>query len=726
MAWFCPRIGDGVMAVRDVVQAAAGNSDGGVVAPVGVDFDGTNDYLSRSSDLTGNADGKTFTLSFWMYQDRSRELWAYCSGRNNVGSYNFIAFSKTSGAIEVAGYATGGSTSRVFDLDLPALPQNTFLHILISVDLTNSANRYVYVNDENYTSLCTFGTYTNANISFSEGFTHTIGNRWIFNTSDQFAKGRLAGVYLDYTYRDLSVEANRRLFIDADGLYVTPPTSGIISVPMDDASDPGRNDGTGGDFTLNGIVAQSGRGPNQYNAAASTFDGSADYLSRSVSVSDSNKVTGCFIFKPNSPSFVHHIFSTNGEKVRIRWVTGDYLEINARNAAGTVLIDAELQNLNSYSKYRHVSFSFDLSDTGKRHVQIDGVDASPVYNTYASGNMDFTDGNFGVGGRPTGVELYNGELSEFWLFPGVYIDLSSDNPFYDTETDKPKYLGASGELPTGSAPLIYLPMYANDAGNNLGTGGDFTVNSGPYVGARGPSEYWAESAAFNGSNQYLSRTSALTGASDGKAITLAVAVALDSSANGTAFSISDSSGNPRLRLNLVQSFGGDTRIVLDAVEPSGGSLILGFAERVTQWSAGDWHTLLISVDLSDASKRHFYDNLADISPSWTYVNDNMILSSPRATVGAQWNGSSYDNWIDGKIGFLWFGTEYIDFSQEANRLKFFDAFNNPVDLGEDGSTPTGSQPLIYLNKGFHLGTNLGSGGNFTPQNTPTDGGYING
>jgi hypothetical protein len=79
-----------------------------------------------------------------------------------------------------------------------------------------------------------------------------------------------------------------------------------------------------------------------------------------------------------------------------------------------------------------------------------------------------------------------------------------------------------------------------------------------------------------------------------------------------------------------------------------------------------------------------------------------------------------------RIGFLWFNTEYIDFSQEANRLKFFDAFNNPVDLGADGSTPTGSQPLIYMNEGFHLGTNLGSGGNFTPQNTPTDGGYVNG
>ena len=32
-----------------------------------LDFDGAADYLSKSSDLTGNADGKTFTLSMWLY-----------------------------------------------------------------------------------------------------------------------------------------------------------------------------------------------------------------------------------------------------------------------------------------------------------------------------------------------------------------------------------------------------------------------------------------------------------------------------------------------------------------------------------------------------------------------------------------------------------------------------------------------------------------------------------
>ena len=49
---------------------AAGNSLPTGDTPEGVSFDGTNDYLSRSSDLTGNADGKTFTFSAWVYWNR--------------------------------------------------------------------------------------------------------------------------------------------------------------------------------------------------------------------------------------------------------------------------------------------------------------------------------------------------------------------------------------------------------------------------------------------------------------------------------------------------------------------------------------------------------------------------------------------------------------------------------------------------------------------------------
>jgi hypothetical protein len=130
------------------------------------------------------------------------------------------------------------------------------------------------------------------------------------------------------------------------------------------------------------------------------------------------------------------------------------------------------------------------------------------------------------------------------------------------------------------------------------------------------------------------------------------------------------------------------------------------------------------MDLTDAGNRDIYiDGVAQSLTVSTYTDDNISWNTGRNTIAANSAGTQPH---DGKIGFLWFNTEYIDFSVEANRLKFFDAFNYPVDIGEDGSTPTGNQPLIYLNNEFETGVNYGSGGDFTPTNTPTDGGSVKG
>jgi len=75
---------------------------------------------------------------------------------------------------------------------------------------------------------------------------------------------------------------------------------------------------------------------------------------------------------------------------------------------------------------------------------------------------------------------------------------------------------------------------------------------------------------------------------------------------------------------------------------------------------------------------------------------------------------------DTTTGFsmLYISTDFLDITVEANRRKFIDALGKPVDLGTDGSTPTGTQPEIFAPDG-NIGTNLGSGGNATVTGTPT-------
>jgi hypothetical protein len=700
-----------------MLQAAAGAAGDDEIVPIGVDYDGTNDYLSRATDLTGNSDGKTFTFSAWIYETSGNSKIYHID--NGSGATRFqISFDGTGASSKLEMTATNPSGTTVLNIDSPTsnLSNNTWQHILISIDLTNASNRYIYINDVSQS--VTWNTYSNDNIDFTSAYL-AIGAATYSGGVYGQVKGRLAGVYLDYTYRDLSIEANRRLFIDDDGLYVTPPTTGIISVPMDDPADPGRNDGTGGNFTLNGVVARSGRGPNQYNAAASTFDGSVDFLSKSNLLQGINGryCTCSFLLNPNtqttvadySGSFsVQHDFN---KKINIR-----YSPVN------DVLDQVVTSNTFPYNKWIHVCFSFDSEDAQNTfQLFVNGVQQT------VSGNFnDRTSNTFGF--ETFNVAKYaaanNKDISDFWFTLGTAIDFSADNPFYDTETGKPKFLGATGELPTGSAPLIYLPLYASSAGTNLGTGGNFTVNSGPYVGARGPSEFWADSAAFNGSNQYLNRTSALSGISDGTNITLAFSFKVDVVGSGDGYLIELHNGSSRSTgINCFFNDGSDNfsfSCFNTSATGDGNNYVFSGNSASNSVVAGAWNTVLISANASNA---YIYFNGTSLSLT-TSLGSNINLDLANWGIGRRDdNGTLY---LDGNIGFLYFNNSYIDFSQEANRLKFFDAFNNPVDVGADGSVPTGNQPLIYMNEGFHLGTNLGSGGNFTPQNTPTDGGYVNG
>lgn len=709
-----------VMSIARIMQQAAAGVATGAVEPIGIDFDGTNDYLSRSSDLVGNADGKTFTFSAWIYltPDSNNGTSIYSS---DVG---FRLEVDTNQVPYAARLYLNAFDAKLWISDDDLLQYNTWFHLIISVDLANTANRYVYVNDLPIS--VSYPRYVNTNITFTST-NHVIANSYEKNNP---MKGRLAHVYLDYTYRDLSIEANRRLFITADG----KPADGqaalnpILYLPFDDPDDPGRNDGTGGDFTLNGIVARSGRGPNQYNAAASTFDGSADYMSRTSlsGIADGKVFTAAFsvsqdtFTSPETYQYVFGIKQSGSVRFGIRFDTAGNLHIFGANSGGSTRLYILIGRANmkyATNKYIHIAMSVDLTDTAKRWVAINGQTVSFSPADYQNDDLDFTTNEYAVGSRDSSGERLDGELSDFW-FDTTYIDLSTNNPFYDIETDKPKFLGESGELPTGSAPLIYLPLWANDSGNNKGTGGNFTVSSGPYTGARGPSEFWSGSGNSTSGANYLRNTSLSGGGTSVSQLTVVMAYNVTSSSS-TLIQINGNASSSRIFIKPVHNTG----YRISMTDTAGFDVIESTA--TTPLVENVWHTLLMSFDVTNTSKRHVYLNNQDAGFVYEkYFTSRRLEIGSTTTTVLLGNGSGTPAY--GRMGFLWFDTTYIDFSQEANRLKFFDALGYPVDLGADGSLPTGNQPLIYMNKDFHLGTNYGSGGNFTPVGTPTDGGYVKG
>ena len=100
----------------------------------------------------------------------------------------------------------------------------------------------------------------------------------------------------------------------------------------------------------------------------------------------------------------------------------------------------------------------------------------------------------------------------------------------------------------------------------------------------------------------------------------------------------------------------------------------------------------------------------------------------QAYIGAEEFSSTVRQEWDGDIGFVYFTTDFIDFSDESNRLLFADALGYPVPLLksiDDGLIPEG---LIRM--GFEdsadLGFNSGTGGDFTINGTITQGADVNG
>ena len=701
-----------------VLQAAAGNA-GDVIGPAAaIDFDGASDYLRRTSDFTGNADGKTFTFSAWFYATAGNQtIYSSYQSRFNIrteGTYLRIRATNSFEDVLLAAY--------------PNVPLNTWCHILISVNLANTSQRHIYINDVSYTN---FSTYVDGSIDFTET-QHYIGA----SNSDQIykIKGRLSNVFLDHTYRDLSVTNNRRLFITEDGKPADGQAglSPIMYMPLDDPEDIGNNAGTGGDFTVNGVMARSGRGPNQDNTVASYF-ASNDYLSNSIGLSGS-AWTISFIYKNHETAntaitgIVASSTYTNGQLTVLN-NESDKIVFGFYEPTGGKYWQVDLLKANgmdlTVQKTYHITMSCDFSDVTKTKCYVNGVLFSHYTNgAWNSGTLSFSTSlqinNDTSNSRATRANV----IGELYINP-VYTDLATSNPFWDSDLNKPVSLRKVIE-DTGITPAIALPMLASNPGLNLGTDGNFTVTSGPYTGARGPSETITRTAKFNGTSNYLTRGNTLSNSS---AVTMAFVFRPGTTTEQQEiFTINAAGGSDYIRVVYWYNsgIGVGPRISFFGYNSSAVTSMEVTTSNSSQYNPGNWMVVLFSVNGSTGSTR-LYVNGVSASLGTNYNNGQVLAMNQNNTnIGAKRNSGNlaYSSFLQGELGALYVNSgTYIDFSQEANRLKFVDALGYPTDwstLIEDGTIAT-PEVFVPLSNPSNFGENLGTGGDFTVANTPTVG-----
>lgn len=211
------------------------------------------------------------------------------------------------------------------------------------------------------------------------------------------------------------------------------------------------------------------------------FDGTDDYLNNLdiTPLSNGAQATGSLWFKATSGGIrvMAGTGNASGDGLEVSMQSGGQILVSARNSAGSIIFSNETSASFANDSWHHLLFSMDLS-TGDYHVYIDGEDVlnSP---TYSASTIAYTDmGDFGIGAAPGGGSPFNGSLSDVWIDFDTYIDFSSAanrELFYSTGY-LPKYLGASGEIPSGTAPHIFLAGPADSWNNNKGTLKGFDLN----------------------------------------------------------------------------------------------------------------------------------------------------------------------------------------------------------------------------------------------------------
>lgn len=221
-------------------------------------------------------------------------------------------------------------------------------------------------------------------------------------------------------------------------------------------------------------------------------------------------------------------------------------------------------------------------------------------------------------------------------------------------------------------------------------------------GGGGAAAPGALASRFDGSNDLIGLTAANAGITDGSAFTGSLWFRFPTASTfrfffkvntlGTNFDLSvQADGRGLLRLentastDIFQVFFGDTG-----------------ANRMDD---NDWHHIAFSANTTTGARDLFVDGAEVVNNTSGSTAADLDLASgtyafPQATS------------VDVDLSEIWMGEEYIDLAASNP----FISGGLPVDLGADGSTPTGTQPAIYSPAAD--GTNAGSGANFTVTGAP--------
>jgi concanavalin A-like lectin/glucanase superfamily protein len=235
------------------------------------------------------------------------------------------------------------------------------------------------------------------------------------------------------------------------------------------------------------------------------FDGTNDYMTRGAGLSgaadsktgilslwlrlDGGNAASMFLLTGSNA-----LGGGTSDGLRLTRDGANNLVVSADNAAGSGVL--YLSTVNTYvasATWLHILSSWNLATPGTGRLYINDV-SDYSESVYTNDTIDYTKADWAVGALASGTSKLNGAVAELYFAPGQYLDFSlvANRRKFISASGKPVHLGATGALPTGTAPLIYHHLDDGEAvanfATNRGTGGNFTITGTLDTGSTSPSD----------------------------------------------------------------------------------------------------------------------------------------------------------------------------------------------------------------------------------------------
>lgn len=217
------------------------------------------------------------------------------------------------------------------------------------------------------------------------------------------------------------------------------------------------------------------------------FNGTTTYLDTNALTGIADGKKGSFMWHgrfANAASATEIIHDATNSRFRVsRTATGN-IAVLGLNAATTTILSktANAMPCAAAGVYK-ILVSWDLAVPGSYKIYINDVAAATSTGTFTDDSIDYTTTEHSIGGGATGTAFFAGDMYSYWFDPTSALDFSTESVrrkfFSASGVQVP--LGRNGELPTGTAPILFLAYgpYTSWSSNRGTATTAFTENGAP-------------------------------------------------------------------------------------------------------------------------------------------------------------------------------------------------------------------------------------------------------